>query len=346
MRKQGRAALAALLAVLMLCAGCASFRSIREDSVREDLPQIDPEAGIARDFTTTMYYRLLSEPYLVPIRHSIAMRANESAEEAIVRTLLSGIPPLAENVSNPFPEGTTVLDITRDGTILYVTLSEEFLDDAELDAAKKEADSLLSEGTIAGAEYDARIAEAREALFTRRRVGLYAIVNSITAYDPNVRVMLSVNRKGTGAERLRYDEVGIENAGAAASGLLEPMAFENEAIATPDRIVECVLHRMQTGELACIYGLFAETESGKGQKPAYADFEEMLRSAGSVSNYVVYEYTTSATANYANVLVDIELSDEQGTLRQLKNVQLQLKSSGNIYQLGFYAFLAVLSQNG
>ena len=336
MRKHGRAALAALLAVLMLCTGCTSFRSIREDSVREDLPQIDPEAGIARDFTTTMYYRLLNEPYLVPIRHSIAMRANESAEEAIVRTLLSGVPPLAENVSNAFPEGTTVLD---------VTLSKEFLDDAELNAAKKQADSLLSEGTITGEEHDARIAEAKKAFFTRRRVGLYAIVNSITAYDPNVRVMLSVNRKGTGAERLRYDEVGIENAGEAASGLLEPMAFETEVLATPDRIVECVLHRMQTGELECIYGLFAETESGKGQKPAYEDFEEMLRSAGSILNYVVYEYDLSPTANFANVLVDIELSDEQGALRQIKNVQLQLKNGGNIYQLGFYAFLAVLSQN-
>ena len=345
MRKHGRAALATLLAVLMLCTGCTSFRSIREDSVREDLPQIDPEAGIARDFTTTMYYRLLNEPYLVPIRHSIAMRANESAEEAIVRTLLSGVPPLAENVSNTFPEGTTVLDIAREGTILYVTLSKEFLDDAELDDAKKQADSLLSEGTITGEEYDARIAEAKKAFFTRRRVGLYAIVNSITAYDPNVRVMLSVNRKGTGAERLRYDEVGIENAGEAASGLLEPMAFETEVLATPDRIVECVLHRMQTGELECIYGLFAETESGKGQKPAYEDFEEMLRSAGSILNYVVYEYDLSPTANFANVLVDIELSDEQGALRQIKNVQLQLKNGGNIYQLGFYAFLAVLSQN-
>ena len=38
---------AALLALLMLC-GC-SRSMIKEDSVHEDLPEIDPEAGVAKE---------------------------------------------------------------------------------------------------------------------------------------------------------------------------------------------------------------------------------------------------------------------------------------------------------
>lgn len=76
--------LAALLAALLLFPGCSGIKSIREDSVRENLPQIDPEAGTARDFTTTMYYWLSNEPYLVPIRHSVTVGSNETPEDAIV----------------------------------------------------------------------------------------------------------------------------------------------------------------------------------------------------------------------------------------------------------------------
>jgi lipoprotein len=333
--------LAALLAALLLFSGCSGIKSIREDSVQENLPQIDPEAGTARDFTTTMYYWLSNEPYLVPIRHSVTVGSNETPEDAIVRTLLSDVPPLAENVSNAFPEGTETLDIARDGSILYITLSEEYLDDSALRAETEAADRLLSEGDITQEMRDGRVAAAAEALYVRRRAGLYAIVNSLTAYDPSVRVMLSVNRRGVGAERLRYDEIGIVNTGEAASSLLEPLEFQGNVLVTPERIVECVLRRMQAGELALVYDLFAETESGAGQKPAYAEFEAQLNSLGRLAGYTVHD-SVNQTANAAYVNVDTEFVDAQGAACRLTGVQLALKSEGNIYRLSFYAFLEAL----
>lgn len=108
---------------------------------------------------------------------------------------------------------------------MYVTLSEEYLDDSALREVKEESSQLLAREEITEAEYNARIAAAKEALYADRRAGLYAIVNSITAYAPEIRVMLLVNRKGTAAERLRYDELGIEDMGGAVSSLLEPWNF-------------------------------------------------------------------------------------------------------------------------
>ncbi len=343
MKRSGMTLLAFLLAASLLFDGCSGLRSIREDSVQENLPQIDPEAGTARDFTATMYYWLANEPYLVPIRHSITVGSNESAEDAIVRTLLSGVPPLAENVKNAFPEGTEALDITRDGSILYITLSEEYLDDSGLRDETENAEQLLSKNEITQEVYDARIANATEALYIQRRAGLYAIVNSITAYDPSVRVMLSVNRKGVGAERLRYDEIGIVNTGEAASSLLEPMEFQDGVIATPDHIVECIFRRMQRGEFEMIYELFAETENGGMQKPLYADFEEQLSSLGRLASYTVHS-PASQNAESAFVAVDLELVDATGAVQRITGAQLELKSEGNIYRVSFHAFLAALSE--
>ena len=257
MRSRRKRNFAALLAMLLLLCGCTSLKSIQEDSVREDLPQIDPEAGTTRTITATLYYRLSSEPYLVAIRHSLTVRSNESAEDAIVRTLLSGVPPLAENVSNAFADGTEALEIARDGSILYVTLSEEYLDDSALREVKEESSQLLAREEITEA--------AKEALYADRRAGLYAIVNSITAYAPEIRVMLLVNRKGTAAERLRYDELGIEDMGGAVSSLLEPMEFQEDVLATPASIVECILRHMKAGELDEIYGLFRKWRAEKGK---------------------------------------------------------------------------------
>lgn len=255
------------------------------------------------------------------------------------------MPPLAENVSNAFPEGTETLDIARDGSILYITLSEKYLDDSALRAETEAADRLLSEGEITQEMRDGRVAAATEALYVRRRAGLYAIVNSLTAYDPSVRVMLSVNRRGVGAERLRYDEIGIVNTGEAASSLLEPLEFQGNALVTPERIVECVLRRMQAGELALVYDLFAETESGAGQKPTYAEFEARLNSLGRLAGYTVHD-SVNQTANAAYVNVDVEFVDAQGAARRLTGVQLALKSEGNIYRLSFYAFLEALGATG
>jgi len=41
MRSRRKRNFAALLAMLLLLCGCTSLKSIQEDSVREDLPQID-----------------------------------------------------------------------------------------------------------------------------------------------------------------------------------------------------------------------------------------------------------------------------------------------------------------
>ena len=75
---------AALMLLLTLC-GC-SRGMIKEDSVHEDLPDIDPEAGIAKDMRAKLYYRLTDEAYLVGVTATITVYAGEREERAMIRT--------------------------------------------------------------------------------------------------------------------------------------------------------------------------------------------------------------------------------------------------------------------
>ena len=70
---------AALMLLLTLC-GC-SRGMIREDSVHEDLPDIDPEAGIAKDMRAKLYYRLTDEAYLVGVTATITVYAGEREDD-------------------------------------------------------------------------------------------------------------------------------------------------------------------------------------------------------------------------------------------------------------------------
>ena len=299
-----------LLASLLLQGGCTAMKSIKEDSIHEDLPQIDPEAGLSRDITATLYYRLENEPYLVGVRHSVAVRSDETPETAIVQTLLTGVPLLSENVENVFPAGTEAVNVARDGSILYITLSEEFMDN----------DPTLQD----------------EELYVRRRMGLYAIVNSVTAYEPDVRVMVSVMRQGA-AGRLRYAELGMQGAGTSL-GFLEPMSFEEKAVVTPENILDCVLRHMIDGQPAFAYDLFAETESGEGQKPPYEAFVAAFNEGETVAAYALNGYTILRNTAYATVDADITLVDEAGNIRTIENAQVRLKREGDLYLVEYYAF--------
>ena len=106
---------AALMLLLTLC-GC-SRGMIREDSVHEDLPDIDPEAGIAKDMRAKLYYRLTDEAYLVGVTATITVYAGEREERAMIRTLMEGTPPLSGNISAVIPAGTEIVDVSLEGSI-------------------------------------------------------------------------------------------------------------------------------------------------------------------------------------------------------------------------------------
>lgn len=333
-----------LLCLCMVFSGCA-IGGIRQDPTDEDLPQIDPEDGVTRDKTVTLYYRLTNENYLAGITRSISVRANERTEKAMIRTLLEGVPlqALSGNVSPLFSEDTSIVDVTVVGGIMYVTLSGEFLDTSVYDETRAAADFSLESNTIDKETYDRMVQEAYDELLLTRRLAVYSLVNTITQLTSGVRVQVLVDETGSGTgERIKLSDLGLNAGDGADSELLEPMRFVNDCVVTPEIIAQCALTRLVNGEYELAYPLFSEDDGSGVQKPQYANFETEMKSLGSLKNFNLHGYSMGEDEGYARIRVDLKFLFANGEEKELKDSPLLLKREGDLYKLGYGTLLKVL----
>ncbi len=346
MNKTARA-LFALVALMLLCGalcGCDAIGNgvIKENPGEEHIPDVDPQAGVARDMKVKLFYRLTDEPYLVGVTGTVTVLSGERPEKAIVRALIAGTPPLSNNISPLFPDGTAVADAALDGAILYVTLSGDFFSTTLVDEAVADGTRLLNSSLIGRAEYEKRVDAAREEMFQRRRLAVASIANSVADYNPGARVQLLFERGGA-AVRVTRAELGLEGHSQNGNDLLEPIGPDDTLLATPEIVTECALKRISRGEYEKAYDLVAETESGGAQKPDYANFETELAAFGTLTAYTVKGSAISEDNAYAYVTVDVLVRESgSGRDRRQRNVSLTLKNEGNIYKIGYRSLIAIL----
>lgn len=194
-----------LLLVAVLCGGCDTGR-ISENPVYQALPQIDPEDGVFQEREVTVYYKLKGRELLAPATAVVTVRPNELLEMALLRALLAG-PAANSPVYEPvFPRGTDVVSISLEEGILYVTLSKELLD----------VDASLSNQEVVG----------------KRRLSVYAVVNSLLAAGngESVLILIDLNGTGTGA-RVQRAMLGLGLDTEAEEQMIEPLEFEGSVIA-------------------------------------------------------------------------------------------------------------------
>ena len=309
-----------LLAAVLFC-GCTQ-NEIREDALRETLPAIDPGAGVGRDVDVTLYFRLADEPALVPVQRTVTVRANEYVEAAVIRQLIAGPAALYGDLEPVLPSSTRLLETSREGGILYVTLSNDILSSANTSAAREEAE-LAS------------------------RLAVYAVVNSLCALGGANRVQIMVDMDGTGeGTRVPPFSLGFTSSDAS-SQWLEPMGMEKSVIITPKMLVELALGHIARGEYAQAYPLFAESETGGLQKPDYAAFETQMLSLGTLDSYTVY--STDIVKGQLNGEAEVDLSwttREDGLPHTLRNVILQMIPEGDLFKIGYYSLLNILHAGG
>lgn len=329
--------IALLCALLLLCtaAGC-SGGAIKEDSVHEDLPQIDPEAGVAKDISAKLFYRLTDEAYLVGVTASVTVYAGEREERAMIRALMEGTPPLSGNISAIIPQGTQIIDVTLEGGILYITLSSEFFNTDTLDKAIADGSRLLDSGLISSAEYEKSVEAARNEMYLTRQLAAQSIINTITANDPGISVQLLFELNGTAA-RVSRTELGYEPFGSGSNDLIEPMEYDAARVVTASAVVELLLGHIQANEYDKAYPLIAELEQGRAQKPDYASFETGMAALGKIKNYDVRSEAPDKSG--LGMLVTVNITMEGGAMRRHT---ITLKSEGSIYKVGYETLITML----
>ena len=121
------AALVMALCFAMSAGGCMG-KVIAEDDDKMNLPSIDPEDGASRELPVTLYYRLANEELLVGVESKVSVRAGERTEAAVIRALKEGS-AVSSGVTVLIPSAASLRELSYEDGVLYVTLSEEFLNE-------------------------------------------------------------------------------------------------------------------------------------------------------------------------------------------------------------------------
>lgn len=333
---------ACALAVLFAASGC--MYGIHADNIAENLPEIDPEAGIARELSVRLFFRLANEDCLVGITKTVEVGADERVELAMVGALINEPEDMANGARSPFPQGTRVVDVQSANNIHYVTLSNEFLSEENYYAEKTKADLLLSDGSISMAQYNRAIGEARGEMLMLRRLSLYAIVNTLTQLDEKLSVQVLVEQAdSTAAARLTRAQIGLDSVAGSLKVAVEPMGYVEDVVATPMSIVQCAFADIASGDYENAYTLFARsTANGRGLRPAFEKAAEDMRSLGKLVKYDANSYLvdSSGAAVYVSAIVEIERSS--GAFESIASSNILMFREDGLYKIDYDTFMNIL----
>ncbi len=336
---------ACVLAMLIAANGCTY--GIHADNTLEDLPEIDPEAGIARELSVRLFFRLANEDCLVGITETVEVGTDERVEVAMVSALINEPEDLADGTRSPFPQGTRVVDVQSENNIHYVTLSSEFLSEELYYAEKAKADLLLSNGSISMAQYNRTIGEARGEMLMLRRLSLYAIVNTLTQLDDKLSVQVMVEQSdSTPAARLTRAQIGLNSVVGSLNVAVEPMGYLESVVATPMIIVQCAFADIASGDYENAYTLFARsTANGRGLRPAFEKAAEDMRSLGKLTKYDANAYLvdSSGTAVYVSATVEIERLN--GSVDSIASSNILMFREDGLYKIDYDTFMNILRGN-
>lgn len=317
-RIKGLFALMMVLCMGLSLCGCMG-KVIAEDSIKLDLPQIDPEDGASRELTVTLYYRLANEEYLVGVEGRVPVRSGERTEAAVIRGLMDGV-SMSSGMTGLISSAVSVKGLEYDGGVLYVTLSEEFLNE-DIIASVREEDYLKEK------DYNNAVKAATREMYLIRRLGVLSIVNTIAGSGENVKVQILVERNEK-SEQLTLNELGFDG---NENELIQPMDFDQAVVANEERIAECLMEHMVRGEYERAYVLVGEDNDE--YKPAYADFETVMRGLGTVASYEITGTGNDERGTY--VLANVRLVSSSGIVKRVSNAVLYTVKEGNISKVGY-----------
>lgn len=319
--KQNVKKLIALFMVLCfaLSAGGCMGKVIAEDDDKMNLPSIDPEDGASRELPVTLYYRLANEELLVGVESKVSVRAGERTEAAVIRALKEGS-AVSSGVAVLIPSAASLRELSYEDGVLYVTLSEEFLNEDMVS-------SINEEDYLKEKDYNNAVKAATKEMYLVRRLSVLSIVNTIAGNNKDVKVQILIERGGESG-KLSYEELGFESMGRV---LMEPMEYNEEVVANDRRIAGCMLEHMVKGEYEMAYTLI--TAGFDEYKPAYAEFEAQMRGLGAVISYEVTDSDSNANGMY--VLANVRIETPNGTVKRISNAMLYMAKENNIYKVNY-----------
>lgn len=327
-----RLAAGAAIASCLLTAGCDAFLmgGVTEQPAPNDAPQsalvpINPNPSTGREQAmVTLYYRYRDEAVLAPDARLIAVPAGERAETAAIEELLRGPAADRTEMQAVFAQNTRLVSVTDSQDTLFVTLSKEMLD--------LPAD--VPEGWQEQPVW-------RETVNTRRRLALYAIVNTVTGMGLYSRVQILVDMGDGQGERVRRSQVGFAGE-PGDSQLLEPLGLKADLILTPKNTLLQAMRAAEAKDWERLYYYLSSQADGNAQNYTLQEFINWGASwNGSLSFYQVHDELVAYDGQTALVTLDMRMTLKDGGMLEKTDVPMRLVQENGLWKV-YYPSLQTL----
>ncbi len=307
-----------LLAALLFLSGCSYVRGKIQAEDRLSLPQETPQAELAPEKSgrgSSVVYLYYQVKDLMAIAAESRVLNDVSEDEllsAVVRELLKG--PKDPELSTWFPVDTTLAELSQTRDIVYVTLSEEFLNAPPEAPVNWEDDP----------EWTAYVLQ-------RRRLALDCLVDTVTQLGGISRTQILVRTEGGRGVRLTLHDLGLE--GEDPTQPLPPLTREDTLIFTPEMAAEELLSAFARKE----WGQVASWTAKKD--PIYGENEDAGMLALTLSSMnpslLTYEILDSGiiSGDTAVVTVKLEEAGETGMSTVYDSVPLRFVLDGSLWKI-------------
>ena len=303
-----------LLFLLPALTACQNGSVLPAQSLSTNVPGTSPvmpealEADMRTDSrVSALFFRFGDEPFLASEYRVIQHTATQSYETALIQALLSGPAANSPLLQGLFPENTRVLATSTTGRTLFVTLSEEIMNQ-------------YPDEPVDWQEYDFWRLESP----LRRELCMEALVATVTENCDvdQVQVLVEQKNRSSGSLRLKQNFFLDD---AEDDVLVEPMSRTDAHLLTADGSMLRILKKWQQHDWASLYRTLESKDPQTGLEiPSYQDFVTRMEALPDLISFEISSASVSLdglTATYG-LSASVRLSD--GSMAELSSCILRL----------------------
>lgn len=308
--------------ILLLCLVCLGLGACaRPPRATEAAPRlIDADATLLEgtENTYTLYFRLEDKPYLAAESRHIGVERDQTTEMALVEQLIAG-PSVTQTALQPlFPAGTEVMATSKQGEVLFVTFSEEFLS-----GYRAEKSDLTGESK-------------KQAIRMERQLCLDALAATLTDAGLCTRVQVLVHRQQMKNNSLRLEEDYLYQNGSLLP--LPEITRTEETLYTPHNAARYILNAWMTRNGEQLQGCIA-----LGGMPAGQSGEEVLSQSLPLTGFQLANGHVSPDGQWAVVTAEITLH-KNGSDIVRKGYPIRLCRENGVWKIPFDTLQSMMTE--
>ncbi len=301
-----------LLIAAITFALCACAPLVIRQTSETELPPVNPQAvaQVGRS-TARLYFRVADEAFIGSELQTLDVNADETFEEAAFRALAGGPTTARTQLTPIIPIGTELISVETSSGILFLTLSEEFLNPV----------AAMPDGWL-------HVPALIEQALTEKRLAVSAITNTLTELGACESVLIQIE-EGPG------DGVPGEILALFAGG--DPLTYSGEFILTPARALGSALTALSEKNWAQLLRLVTSAEQLTESRIAAE-----LSAAGELVDFVLNEDSTAPGGETGVVTASVFIEYEDGVTRSRENIPVRAARVQEVFRIEYESLLRLM----